>query len=283
MAELPDPTDLENQLALETLMSDVSARLVAAPDETFASTIETALEETARFFGADRGQLLSVDTPHSEVRVLHAWHDDTVESSARGLPASSLAEHMPWAADLIGTKRQPLVMSSLDELPPEAQRDRASFTARGVRSAVWVPMAIGPDLRYILSIEATHGEVRWPHTLVRRLPRLGEILGHTVERARVADALRETDARIALATVSANAGPWDLDLSTGRIWATPAAKRLYGFADDAEVTLEAFLSVVHPEDVARVRERVSQTGAVGAELVDEYRVVLPGGAIRWRG
>ena len=177
MAAPPDPTDLKNQLAFEMLMSDVSARLVAAPDQTLASTVETALEETARFFGADRGDLLSVDAPRCEIRVLHAWHADTVESSDRGVPASSFAEHMPWAADLIVTKRQPLVMSALDELPPEAQRDRASFTAMGVRSAVWVPIAIGPDLRYMLSIEATHREVPWPHSVVRRLPRLGESHG----------------------------------------------------------------------------------------------------------
>ena len=226
------PADLENQLAFETLISDVSARLAAAPDQAFASTIEAALEETARFLGADRGQLLSVDAPPSEVRVSTPGAPTRVESSDRGVPASSFAERTPWAADLIVTKRQPLVMSALDELPPEAQRDRASFMASGVRSAVWVPVAIGPDLRYLLSVEATHGEVHWPRWLPHRLLRLGEILGHTVERQRVADALRETNARIALATSSADAGPWDLDLSTGRIWATPAAKKLYGFADE---------------------------------------------------
>jgi PAS domain S-box-containing protein len=188
---------------------------------------------------------------------------------------------MPWAADLIVTKREALVVSALDELPPEAQRDRASFAARGVRSAVWVPIAIAPDLLYMLSIEATHGEVPWPHSLVRRLPRLGGIFGHTIERRRVAGALREPDARITLSMFSADVGPWDLDLATGRIWATPAAKRLYGFANDAELTFEAVLSVVHPEDVDRVRERVSQESAAGAEFLDEYRVVLPGGAIRW--
>ncbi|MGE5362166.1 MAG: PAS domain-containing protein [Bacteroidales bacterium] len=275
------PGDLENRLAFEMLVSDISARLAAAPDQAIASTIEEALEETARLLGADRGRLFSVDAPQSEVRVLHAWYAGTVESSDRGVPASSLAEHTPWTADLIVTKRQPLVIGALDELPPEAQRDRASFVASGVRSVLWVPVAVGPDLLFVLSVEATHGEVHWPHWLPHRLLRLGEIFGHTVERQRVADALRETNARIALATSSADAGPWDLDLSTGRIWATPAARTLYGFADNAEVTFEAFLSVVHPDDIDRVRERVSQTAATGSDFVDEYRVVLPGSTVRW--
>jgi len=133
----------------------------------------------------------------------------------------------------------------------------------------------------MLSIEATRGQVRWPDSLVRRLPRLADILGHAVERKRVADGLRETDARITLASLSAGTGPWDLDLSTGRIWATPAAKALHGFAADEEITFDRLLSVVHPEDAGRVRERVSRIATAKADFADEYRVVLPGGVIRW--
>jgi signal transduction histidine kinase len=96
-----------------------------------------------------------------------------------------------------------------------------------------------------------------------------------------ADALRESAARLTLAISAAGACAWDFDLRTGRVWATPEGKRLYGFAGDSEVTLEAFLGVVHPEDVGRVRERVSRTAAAGADFIDEYRVVLPGGATRW--
>jgi hypothetical protein len=99
MAAPSERTGLEHQLAFETLIADVSARLIAAPDETFAATIETALAETARWVGADAGQLLSVHASESEVRVLHAWRADTVESRDRGVPASRFAERMPWAAD----------------------------------------------------------------------------------------------------------------------------------------------------------------------------------------
>jgi PAS domain S-box-containing protein len=188
---------------------------------------------------------------------------------------------MPWAAGVILTRRQALVVSALDDLPPEAQRDRASFKARGVLSAAWVPVAFGADVRYLLSIEATRTEVHWPTPLVPRLPRLCGIMAHAVERQRVADARGDAGDRITLALLSADAGPWDLDLTTGRIWATPSAKRLYGFDNDAEITLAAFLSVVHPEDVDRVRELVSRTAQAGAEFHDEYRVVLPGGGVRW--
>ena len=289
MAAPSDPTDLELQLAFETLISDVSARLVAAPDETFASTIDTALGDTARFLGADLGQLLSLHPPRSEVRVLHAWCAGTAEPRDCGVPASSLAEHVPWAADLIVSKRQPLVMNALDELPPEAQQDRASFTARGVRSAVWVPIAIGPDLRYLLSIEATNGEVQWPHALVPRLWRLGEIFGHTVERKRVADALRETDARITLADAEHRANIARLEAAVdaaglGFYLMSPPGETailddrtrdLFGVPPEQEPRLRAFwLEHVHPDDrdqVIQASRAVNDEGVEGLSRVYRYQ------------
>ena len=95
------------------------------------------------------------------------------------------------------------------------------------------------------------------------------------------DALRENDARVALALVAADAGAWDCEIATGRIWATPAAKELYGFASDAEVSLEAFLSVVHPDDRNPIRSRLSRVAGPGEVETLEYRVVLPGGQARW--
>jgi PAS domain S-box-containing protein len=276
-----DLADLKSQLDVEALISDVAASLAAAPDPALSSAIESALEATSRFAGADRSQLLAVRAPEFEARLLHAWAASGVEPSWRGAPASSLAQHTPWTANLFVTTRRPLVMSALDELPPEAHRDRAWFAAAGVRSAVWVPIAIGPDLRYMLSVEATLEQVRWPDSLVRCLPRLADIIGHAVERKRIADGLRETDARIALASLSAGTAPWDLDLSTGRIWAPPAARALHGFAADEEITFDRLLSVVHPEDAGCVRERLSRIATAKTDFAGEYRVVLPGGAIRW--
>ena len=297
MAAPSDPTDLESQLALETLISDISARLVAAPDETLASTIETALGETARFFRADLSQLLLVHAPQSEVRVLHAWCADTVESRDCGVPASSFAEHMPWTADLVVAKRQPLVMSALAELPPEAQQDRSSFTARGVRSAVWVPIAIGPDLQYLLSIEATGGAVHWPHWFVPRLVRLGEIFGHVVERKRVTDALRETDARTTLAEAEHRANVAHLEASVEAaglgfyVMSPPGetallddrARALFGIPPNQESRTRTFwLEHVHPDDRDRVIEASREVHAGDVDRVSRvYRYLHPTRGLVW--
>ena len=67
-----DLADLESQLDVETLISDVAARLVAASDEDLPSAVESALEAVTRFSGADRSQFPVVRAPEFEARPLQS-------------------------------------------------------------------------------------------------------------------------------------------------------------------------------------------------------------------
>jgi len=273
------PEDLAARLAFETLLFDLSARLVAAPDDAFPAVVEDALGRVIRFFGADRGGILAVDPVNQSVHVIHGWY---AEAQAERIPPElNIAPLFPYGYRLLTDLRQPCVVTSNDDVPPEGAIDRASRIAMGVRSTLNVPIAIGADTRYIMNMDALREEVAWPAAFVPRLQLLGEIFANTVERRRISAELRTSEARLALATSFAGAGPWDLDTSTGRIWATPHTKELYGLPITSDVTLDEVLGVVHPEDVERVRGLVSKAMASGSEFADEYRIILPGGDIRW--
>jgi DNA-binding NtrC family response regulator/PAS domain-containing protein len=188
-------------------------------------------------------------------------------------------------------------MNALDELPPEAQQDRASFTARGVRSAVWVPMAVGPDLRYLLSIEAMHGEVHWPHWLAPRLLRLVEIFGHTVERKRATDAFRETAARFTLAEAEHRANIARLEAAVDAaglgfyLMFPPGetallddrARALFGIPPEQESRTRTFwLEHVHPDDRDRVVEASREVHAGDVDRVSRvYRYLHPTRGLVW--
>jgi len=273
------PEDLAARLDFETLLFDLSARLVAASDDAFPAVVEDALGRVTRFFGADRGGILAVDPDGHTAQLLHGWHAEG--QAARIPPELNVARLFPYGYHLLTDLRQPFVVTSYDDVPPEAAVDRASHIAMGVRSTLNVPIAIGADMRYIMNMDALREEVDWPSAFVPRLQLLGEIFANTVERRRISAELRTSEARLALATSFAGAGAWDLDTSTGRIWATPHTKELYGWPVTSDVTLDDVLGVVHPEDVDRVRGLVSTAVASGSEFADEYRVILPGGDVRW--
>jgi two-component system sensor kinase FixL len=108
-----------------------------------------------------------------------------------------------------------------------------------------------------------------------------ELSSGVLRAAQLADDLRESEARLALAADSADAGLWSWDFKTNRIWATEKARGLYGFLSDRTITFERLLDAVHPEDRGRVGRDARQAFQEGSDFHSEYRIVLPDGSIRW--
>jgi formate hydrogenlyase transcriptional activator len=91
----------------------------------------------------------------------------------------------------------------------------------------------------------------------------------------------ELEERLSLATDSARAHLWHLEIDSGRIWTTEKAKEFFGFPPERELDLESFLSIVHPEDREKLRLTVEEAVRSGEDKGAEYRIVRPDGSIRW--
>ena len=104
------------------------------------------------------------------------------------------------------------------------------------------------------------------------------------ERARAvtqAELLRHAD-WLSKAQDASHAGVWALDEERERVRATAQAASLFGFAEkDALIPLEDFFMRMHEDDRRGVQATFSDALAAGRSFRAEYRVVLPGGAIRW--
>ena len=94
--------------------------------------------------------------------------------------------------------------------------------------------------------------------------------------------LRGSERKLAFAAEAARVGLWSIEPGSGRLWATPQALAMFGLAPDREHRVSEVLEVVHPEDREQVREFVTRPPGSEQGSV-EYRVVLPGGAVRWLG
>src|SRR5205823_3292871 len=93
------------------------------------------------------------------------------------------------------------------------------------------------------------------------------------ERGRAEEALRESEARINIATNAANLGLWLWNIRDDELWVTEKWRRLFGFAESEPVNFGQLLQVVHPEDRERMKQTVQDMleHGGGGEHESEYR------------
>jgi PAS domain S-box-containing protein len=187
----------------------------------------------------------------------------------------------PWAQRELLAGRM-VIVSSMDDLPPEAARDKEIWNFYGVKSSLTFPLSVGGGpVSGALNFATTKAERPWPEELMSRLRLVAQIFANALARKYSDEALQESEEHLSLAAESADAGLWSLDPETRRFWVTEQARTLFHFPREIEVTMDGFLAVVHPEDRERIGRLVEDAFQNRREVQVEYRIVHPGGGVRW--
>jgi hypothetical protein len=104
-----------DRVEFETLISDISARLIAAAPEQVEAVITDALNRVRTHFQAGRCGILRVSEDQTFVNVAYGAY-------AEGLPALSgdlnLAQLYPWARQKLLVERVPVIVYRTADLPP---------------------------------------------------------------------------------------------------------------------------------------------------------------------
>jgi PAS domain S-box-containing protein len=104
----------------------------------------------------------------------------------------------------------------------------------------------------------------------------------TARQLRISEtALRESEERMSLAAEAGNLGLWVRDIQNDQLWMTEKGRELFGFAKSETLDFHRFLKAVHSEDRERIERADLHSLASGGDYEGEYRVVLPGGKVRW--
>ncbi|MGB8436680.1 MAG: PAS domain S-box protein, partial [Burkholderiales bacterium] len=102
------------------------------------------------------------------------------------------------------------------------------------------------------------------------------------ERRRSSDALREGEERLRLALAAGRMGVWDWDLARNTIKWSREQFAIVGLAPfSLNPAYESWTSFIHPDDLPRWETAMAEAIAKRRQCRCEYRVVRPGGGIRW--
>lgn len=91
-----------------------------------------------------------------------------------------------------------------------------------------------------------------------------------------------SDERLRLALDAGGLGPWEWDITTGRVSWSPQLHRLHGLTEgEFDGTFEAWKRDIHPDDLERALDTVNEALATRTGHHLEYRIVWPDGSVHW--
>jgi signal transduction histidine kinase len=169
---------VEDRLRFETLLAELSAKLIHVEAGGIDAALESALRRMIDVLGMDRGNLDEYLDDAPGVRVSCA-RPGIVE-----LPSILAPAQFPWTADTL--RRGGVVrFCRSTELPEQASTDRVSYDRLGTRSHLSIPLRAGGPMLGVLSLDSVRGEHAWSDDLVDRLHLLSEAFASALERKRM--------------------------------------------------------------------------------------------------
>lgn len=178
--------------AWSELASDVVLRLVGAFDDELDDVVNETLGLIATRCDAERGYITFYDPVHDTFDISHEWTQGVVPHR----PAIQNVElqQFPWSVGY-AARQEVLVVHDIDDLPPEADAERASFGAFGVRGIVQVPIVLNGTTVGITGLNRFRSNAPWDPSLVDFVARAGQAVGVALVRQRAAREVAAARAR----------------------------------------------------------------------------------------
>ena len=172
----------------EKLLSDLSASFVRVSVEEIDQEIERWLERIVLAVNVDRSTIVQVDPADGGIYTTHQWAREGVDAPDRGRRVDD-TDSYPWLTRMV-LAGEIAVISRLDDMPPEAWKDRNSFRRDGNKSNVTIPLRIAGVVVGAILFGGILSEKIWSQNDVQRLRLVAEIFGNALERKRAEGEIR---------------------------------------------------------------------------------------------
>ena len=253
---------------------DIARRMARATTEEAGAAVVATLRFAVETYRLERAFVRLLTDDGAVYRTTHEHHRPDVPPLAhREIATESIA----WANERFA-RGEVVVLSSLDEIPPDQAGFRAALERVEVRATVTVPVLDGPRVLGYVAYPASEGRA-WTPAEVDLLRLIGEMIAAVVVRSLADERVRRWERRFAQVLESAMDGVVIVD-PTGVVkdW-TGQAPSVLGRGRE-EMVGAALASVIHPDDRAALAAKLDATaGAASAVQRFELRGLSADGRV----
>ena len=170
---------LEERLAFERLLADLSATYANVPNERVVDEIEHGLARLNEFLGFDRSTFWEFAANGDRVALCSA-----AGAGLQPVPRGPASLQLDWVSDEIRAGRMVVLRSLPDDLPASAVAVREYVARLGIRSYLGIPLRVGGQIMGAIGFGAVRATRAWPEDLIARLKVVGEVFAQALARSR---------------------------------------------------------------------------------------------------
>jgi len=267
----------EEIIRFEKVLSEISTRLVHLLADQIEREIELGLRRVVKFLGVDRGSVYIFSGDRTRIFRKYFWGMEGIPESAPVLED----QKFPWLSKKL-QKGEMLVIPRVDDLPPEAAKDREELKKFRNLSSLVIPLAVGKNVFGAVTFGAVRAERNWPGGLIQRVRLVGEIFASALARKQSEEALRQAELEYRMVAEF----PYDWEYWSnpdGTIrYMSPSCRRITGYSPDEFVNHPSLIrEIILPIDRGAWDQhfRESRRGVLSHEI--QFRIRKPDGQVRW--
>src|SRR5271157_143176 len=179
------------RLEIEEALVLLSSKFINLPADQVDQEVVSGLRIMTEMLDADRATLGQVDPASGDLLTTHDW-------TRAGIPRFEvrlIRGTLPWIEQRL-MKGEILALGKLDDLPPEAKRDREFIESIGVKSGLVIPFRIGGQTIGAIGIDCFREQRNWDDIIVSRVQVAADMLANALARKRADEEIRELKNRL---------------------------------------------------------------------------------------
>ncbi len=171
--------ELGRNLAFERLIAELAAAAVNLDVDATDEHMTRVLSSVCERLDVDRSYIVQQGPDDGVLHVTHQWVRDEFPK----IPPIVLEESVPW---LVGRVRagNTLLFARIDDIPPEATRERQFARLYGAKSSAILPLIHAGVVMGGVTFGCFRREQTWPSDLVERLRLVSNLLASALARRR---------------------------------------------------------------------------------------------------
>jgi PAS domain S-box-containing protein len=156
---------LEERLRFERLLADLSATFVNLPSDRINEKIGDSLKMLVKVLGHDRSTVAEFSTDKNVGTVLHSF---TVPEFAPFTLEKVPGDLLPWYFRQL-REGNAVLFKCLEDLPPEAEKEKQFCIAHGIKSHIAIPLKAGGSVLGVINFSSFRHVGYWDRDLASRV------------------------------------------------------------------------------------------------------------------